>query len=153
MSNNVTPIPLPMPGQNPLNPGIITGWGWGTSFTFSPSLKFIVLPLADGCRSEYGDVLTPTVDDSMFCTGPLQFGQNVCFGDSGSALVVKDPDTEEIYAAGILSYDKPCRSNKYAVYMKLTAYLPWIHSVIRGDTEESAAERSKAIKRMFSLQQ
>ncbi|XP_074522534.1 haptoglobin [Halichoeres trimaculatus] len=151
MSDKVTPIPLPEKGQIPPNGGVITGWGWGTDFAFSPSLKFLALPLSDSCLQERS-VFAPTVDENMFCSGSLEFGQNVCFGDAGSALVVEDPDTKEIYAAGILSYDKPCRERQNAVYMKLSAYLPWIHSVIRGDTEQSAALRSDAMTKMYSWQ-
>lgn len=153
MSDKVTPIPLPEKGQNLPNAGFITGWGWGTHLTFSPSLKFALLSLNDSCLRDTVNPFVLTVDDNMFCSRPGEMLTNVCFGDAGSALVVTDPDTEEIYAAGILSYDKPCQSDESAVYMKLSAYLPWIHSVIRGDTERSAALRSDAIKKMISLQQ
>ncbi|CAJ1049797.1 haptoglobin [Xyrichtys novacula] len=155
MSDKVTPIPLPERGQRIPNGGVIAGWGWGTDFTLATSLKHLVLPLAANsfCHDAYaGNLLSPTVDDNMICTSGLQFGSNVCFGDAGGALVVEDPNTQEIFAAGILSYDKPCRRDTYAVYMKISAYLPWIHSVIRGDTETSAAVRSQAVTKMISLQ-
>lgn len=152
MSDKVTPIPLPERGQQYPNSGVITGWGFGTHFTFSPSLKFLVLPVVD-CEGQPDDDPTLTVDENMFCTKALEQGQNICFGDSGSAFVVTDPVTQEHYAAGILSNDKACRSNRHAVYMKLSAYLPWIHSVIRGDTRKSAALRSQAMLNMSSQQQ
>uniref|UniRef100_A0A8D3CHS9 Peptidase S1 domain-containing protein n=1 Tax=Scophthalmus maximus TaxID=52904 RepID=A0A8D3CHS9_SCOMX len=117
MSDKVTPIPLPEMGQNLTDTwsGVISGWGWGVYLNAAASLKFLILPLVDNsyCKAEYeGDALTPDVDDNMLCTGAREFGENVCFGDAGGALAVKDTKTGDIYAAGILSYDKPCRNNK-----------------------------------------
>ncbi|KAM7015083.1 haptoglobin [Tautogolabrus adspersus] len=154
MSDKVTPIPLPERNQDTLpGAGIITGWGFGIHLTPASSLKHLVLPLAEqsDCKREYGGGdLTPAVDDNMFCTRPAQFQHNVCFGDAGGALVFQDDDTRDIYAGGILSYDKSCSRNSYGVYMKISAYLPWIHSVIRGDTEGSAALRSDVMSKLSS---
>lgn len=159
MSDLVTPIPLPERGQDldsiVRGSGVITGWGFGSYLTPASSLKHLVLPLANhsDCKAEYKHMaLTPAVDDNMFCTGPTGFDENVCFGDAGGALAVKDALTGDVYAAGILSYDKSCNRSKYAVYMKISSYLPWIHSVIRGDTENSSALRSDAMSKMFSWQ-
>ncbi len=156
MSDKVTPIPLPERGQDLADivggSGVITGWGWGRGLSFAESLKYLVLPLANHsrCKAEYAQIaFTPDVDDNMFCTGPARFEENVCFGDAGGALAVKDAETGDIYAAGILSYDKNCNRYRYGVYMKLTSYLPWIHSVIRGDTEKSLALRIKAMSQMY----
>ncbi|KAI3377581.1 hypothetical protein L3Q82_008745 [Scortum barcoo] len=159
MSNKVTPIPLPEGGQDLADTvqvsGVITGWGWGINLTPATSLKHLVLPLANHshCKAEYERTsFTPAVDDKMFCTGPTKNEENVCFGDAGGALAVTDAETGDIYAAGILSYDKCCNRYKYGVYMKISSYLPWIHSVIRGDTEMSSALRSDAMSKMYSWQ-
>ncbi|KAK5935394.1 hypothetical protein CgunFtcFv8_020761 [Champsocephalus gunnari] len=162
MSDKVTPIPLPERGQDLADTlggtGVITGWGWGIHLTLATSLKYLVVPLANHaeCKAEYDlTKRTPAVDDHMFCTGPTKYEENVCFGDAGGALAVTDAATGDIYAAGILSFDKSCQTNKYGVYMKISSYLPWIHSVIRGDTETSSALRSDAMSKMYrySLQQ
>ncbi|KAL3065585.1 hypothetical protein OYC64_015693 [Pagothenia borchgrevinki] len=160
MSDKVTPIPLPERGQDLADTlggtGVITGWGWGIHLTLATSLKHLVVPLANHteCKAEYNlTELTPAVDDHMFCTGPTKYEENVCFGDAGGALAVTDAATGDIYAAGILSFDKSCQTYNYGVYMKISSYLPWIHSVIRGDTEESSALRSDAMSKMYSLQQ
>ncbi|XP_041792532.1 haptoglobin [Chelmon rostratus] len=157
MSHKVTPIPLPEGGQDLADivrgSGVITGWGWGILLSPATSLKHLVLPLANHslCKAEYKQIpLTPTVDDNMFCTGPTEYQENVCFGDAGGALAVTDAETGDIYAAGILSYDKSCNRYNYGVYMKISSYLPWIHSVIRGDTEKSSALRSDAMSKMYS---
>ncbi|XP_023280157.1 haptoglobin-like [Seriola lalandi dorsalis] len=156
MSDKVTPIPLPEAGQDLADAvgglGVITGWGWGMFLSSATSLKHLTLALADhsACRREYdGMSLTPDVDDNMFCTGPARYEENVCFGDAGGALAVTDAATGDIYAAGILSYDKSCSRYPYGVYMKLSSYLPWIHSVIRGDTENSFSLRTNAMSKMF----
>uniref|UniRef100_A0A3P8TUG4 Peptidase S1 domain-containing protein n=1 Tax=Amphiprion percula TaxID=161767 RepID=A0A3P8TUG4_AMPPE len=157
MSDEITPIPLPERGQDLTNTrggsGVIAGWGWGSLLTHAASLKYLVLPLVNDsdCKAEYeSSDHTPAVDDNMFCTGPTMFQENVCFGDAGGALAVTDAETGDIYAAGILSYDKSCTSRKYGVYMKISSYLPWIHSIIRGDTEKSSALRSDAMLKMYS---
>ncbi|XP_042349531.1 haptoglobin [Plectropomus leopardus] len=159
MSDKVTPIPLPETGQDLADAvrgsGVITGWGWGALLTLSSSLKHLVLRLArqSVCKAEYdGSELTPTVDDNIICTRPTKFNENVCFGDAGGALAVTDAKTGDIYAAGILSYDKACTNRSYGIYMKISSYLPWIHSVLRGDTEKSSTLRSDAMSKMYSLQ-
>ncbi|XP_044216742.1 haptoglobin-like [Thunnus albacares] len=153
MSDKVTPIPLPKENQQLAQEGSIAGWGWGYYFTFATSLKHLVLPVVSSCNSAYqGDPLKPDVDDNMFCTKATRYGENVCFGDSGSALAMSDPKSGDVYAAGILSYDKSCTSGDFGVYMKISSYLPWLHSIIRGDTEESFALRATAMTKMLTWQ-
>lgn len=156
MSEKVTPIPLPERSQDLASQlGVITGWGWGIFLTPASSLKHLVLPLVSNsvCKAKYADdLLTPAVDDNMFCTGQTGFGENVCFGDAGGALAIRDLESGDVYAAGILSYDKSCTNKNYGVYMKISSYLPWIHSVIRGDTEKSSVLRSEAMSKMYTWQ-
>ncbi|XP_029577599.1 haptoglobin [Salmo trutta] len=159
LSEAVMPIPLPERGEDlaeaAQEKGIITGWGWGVHFTPAESLKHLVLPVVSHgfCKAEYNrDGSTPTIDDNMFCTGASKYQENVCFGDAGGALAVQDPKDGRVYAAGILSFDKTCAVRKYAVYMKLSAYMPWINSVLRGDSEKSASLRSSVMSEMYSRQ-
>ncbi|KAK5617937.1 hypothetical protein CRENBAI_024464 [Crenichthys baileyi] len=159
MSDKVTPIPLPERGQDTDTvvggSGVIAGWGWGIFLTSATSLKYLALPLANhsACKAEYERTTsTPRVDDNMFCTRQTGYEENICFGDAGGALAVRDTQTGDVYAAGILSYDKSCNRYNYAVYMKISSYLPWIHSVIRGDTEQSSALRSDAMSKMYPRQ-
>ncbi|XP_030622341.1 haptoglobin isoform X2 [Chanos chanos] len=158
-SDSIMPIPLPEGGEEPAlkegEKGVIAGWGWGALLTPAEILKFLALPIASQseCRAEYqdrGEVSRPNVDDKMFCTGPTKFQENVCFGDAGGALVLKDPRDSSVYAAGILSFDKSCTSEKHAVYTKISAYLPWIHSVMRGDTEKFSALRTSIVTEMLA---
>ncbi|XP_071779105.1 haptoglobin [Centroberyx gerrardi] len=159
VGDKMTPIPLPERGQDlgdtVEGTGAIAGWGFGALLTYANSLKHLVLPLANhSCCKEMYNITErmPVVDDNMFCTGLSKYGENVCTGDAGGALAVKDPESGAVYAAGILSFDRSCRRDKYAVYMKISTYLPWIHSVMRGDTERSPAVRTIIMDEMLSRQ-
>lgn len=159
LGDKVTPIPLPERDQDLVDTvggsGVIAGWGWGVYLTPALSLKHLVLPLANhnSCKEEYERSRhMPSVDDNVFCTGASKYGENVCSGDAGGALAVRDPGDGVVYAAGILSYDKACTTEKFAVYMRISAYLPWINRVLRGDNEESAALRSAVMSEMYSRQ-
>ncbi|XP_024911156.1 haptoglobin isoform X2 [Cynoglossus semilaevis] len=155
MSDKVAPIPLPERGQDLTNitDGIISGWGWGALLTPATSLKYLILPIANhsSCKAYYKKKpFTPDVDDNMFCTSISRFGENVCFGDAGGALAVRDPDSGDVFVAGILIYDRNCRVRQYGIFLKMSSYLPWIHSVIRGDEENSPAVRAAAVSTMYS---
>ncbi|KAG5849316.1 hypothetical protein ANANG_G00108920, partial [Anguilla anguilla] len=136
VSEKVQPIPLPGAGQDLEDKegtrGVVSGWGWGTTFTFSELLKYLVVPVVNRglCRAEYkqGGVLrdTPQVDDRTFCTGATALKENVCFGDEGGALAVLDPTDDRV-----------------------SAYLPWIISVMRGDSDDSDALRASAMRQML----
>ncbi|XP_034047964.1 haptoglobin [Thalassophryne amazonica] len=157
VGERVTPLPLPERGQDLADTegtlGAISGWGFGAYFTSAKSLKHLVVPVVSqaSCTKEFEHLCptAPVVDNNTFCTGSTIYSENVCIGDAGGAFAVKDPNTGTVYAAGILSYDQPCRVHKFAVFMKLSSYLSWIHSVIRGDTESSFAVRSNAMAQML----
>lgn len=158
-NESVMPIPLPEIGDNQEEKeeekGIIAGWGWGRLFTPSPVLKFLSLPVRS-CKGKYlAKVIasTPNMNEKHFCTGPSKHQENVCFGDAGGALAFLNSNTNTVYAAGILSFDKACSVEENAVYTKISAYLPWIHSVMRGDSKEFPARRASLISHMFSQQQ
>nr|XP_023646644.1 haptoglobin-like [Paramormyrops kingsleyae] len=155
----VTPIPLPERGDDVAETegmrGVLAGWGWGALLTPANQLKYIILPVAkhEACRQEYeGRSDGPKVDEKVFCTSTSAFHENVCFGDAGGALAVQDAATGRVYAAGILSYDKTCTIRKHAVYAKLSAYVPWIYSVMRGDSETLSEQRNKLMNYLYSKQ-
>lgn len=157
MSDKIIPIPLPESDHDlETGAGAIAGWGWGILFTYATHLKKLILPLTShaACKAEYeGNDRAPPVDDNMFCTNSSEYSENVCFGDAGGVLAVEDANTGDVFAAGILSYDKACNQQNYAVYMKIYSYLPWIYKVLRGDVENSAALRAKAMTEMLTRQE
>uniref|UniRef100_A0A8C6NZA3 Peptidase S1 domain-containing protein n=1 Tax=Nothobranchius furzeri TaxID=105023 RepID=A0A8C6NZA3_NOTFU len=120
MSDKVTPIPLPERDQGPhlssnvRGSGVLAGWGSGILLTPATSLRYLILPLAN---------LSDSVDDSMLCAEPTKHQENVCFGDARGAVAVTDPQTGEVYAAGILSCGKSCSKYNHGVYMKISTYL------------------------------
>ncbi|KAI4877423.1 hypothetical protein NFI96_025968 [Prochilodus magdalenae] len=153
-SDYVFPIPLPESGEDQVEKvgekGVIAGWGWGILFTHAETLKFLSLPVVK-CQGKYlPGVNASAVDESMFCTGPSSFQENVCFGDAGGALAFLEPKTNRVYAGGILSYDKACNVMEKAVYMKISAYLPWIHSVMMGDSGRFFSRRASIMNDMYS---
>uniref|UniRef100_A0A3B1ISN6 Haptoglobin n=1 Tax=Astyanax mexicanus TaxID=7994 RepID=A0A3B1ISN6_ASTMX len=157
-SDSIFPIPMPESGEDQAEKagqmGVVAGWGWGIHFTPAETLKFLSLPVVE-CQGQYSPKIatnTPTVDDKMFCTGPSKFQENVCFGDAGGALAFLEPKTNRVYAAGILSFDKACNVEEKAVYMKISAYLPWIHSIIRGDSERFSSLRASLMTDMYTRQ-
>lgn len=156
-SNNIMPIPLPEAGQDlgekVGTKGVVAGWGWSVVLSFADKLKFLTVPVVsqEDCKKEYKEVDEdePLVDDRTFCTGATEFSENVCVGDEGGALAILDKDNK-VYAAGLLSYDKNCQVEKYAIFTKLSAYMPWINSVMRGDSEALSAQRAKIMRMMLS---
>lgn len=142
-SDTIFPIPLPEKGDNleesEGQKGVIAGWGWGPLLTFSESLKFLALP-----------ILPSDANHDKILTTHTEFQENVCYGDAGGALAILNPDTQNVYAAGILSYDEPCTRNQEAIFIKVSAYLPWIHSVMRGDSERFLSLGSSIVKNLLS---
>lgn len=149
MTDRITPVPLPESGQTiDGGMGAIAGWGWGVGLSQSHWLKHIVLPLSSRCESIYVD--NPRFNpELMLCTGPNMYGNSVCDRDAGGALVFLDQRSGDVFAGGILSYDRACRDMRYAIYTSVRSYLPWIHKVLRGDTETSAAQRNATMYKMF----
>ncbi|KAI1889911.1 hypothetical protein AGOR_G00167790 [Albula goreensis] len=142
-SESVMPIPLPEAGQNAEEMagmwGVITGWGWGRFFSFTDHLKYLVVPV---CQTD---------DKNTFCTRTNPFQGDVCFGDEGGALVVLDKYSQ-VYAAGILSNDKSCARENFAIYTKLSAYMPWINRVMREDSDSYSVLRTSIMANMLSSQ-
>lgn len=142
-SDSVFPIPLPEKEDNLEESegqrGVIAGWGWSPLLKFSESLKFLALP-----------VIPSNAKQDKIWTTHTEFQENVCYGDAGGALALLNPDTQKVYAAGILSYDEACTTNQEAIFMKISAYLPWIHSVMRGDSDRFSSLRTSIMNDLLS---
>ncbi|XP_012674084.2 haptoglobin-like [Clupea harengus] len=153
-NHTLMPIPLPEQGENQeerlKEEAIFGAWDWGIIHYQPGAIKYLKLPVVsrEVCRAEYQSGHSPVVDDNMFCTGASELFLNVCFNDAGSALVFQNPKTNRVYAAGIVSYDKVCAFKKYAVHTRISAYLPWIRDVMRGD--KVSAQRESLVANMYS---
>ena len=56
-------------------------------------------------------------------------GENVCKGDSGGPVVIREASDSPWYQVGIVSYgNSVCGTLEPAVFTKVTSFLPWIES-------------------------
>ncbi|KAI5101373.1 haptoglobin [Silurus meridionalis] len=142
-SDTVFPIPLPEKDDNleerEGQKGVIAGWGWGPFLYFSDRLKFLSLP-----------IIQSTANHDKIRTTRTKFQENVCYGDAGGALTLLNPATKKVYAAGILSYDEACTRDQDAIFIKISSYLPWIHSVMRGDSEHFSSLRTSIMTNLIA---
>lgn len=115
--------------------GMVPGWGRTESESISQVLKMARMPIIStiDCLVSNRDDFGAILDSGMICAG-YQNGTSVCNGDSGSGLVVERCTSERKcswFLVGIVSFaaqdrDGYCRSDGYAVFTKVSTYLPWI---------------------------
>nr|AEB61473.1 haptoglobin [Ginglymostoma cirratum] len=135
-SNHIMPACLPAHDYaEEGKTGHVAGWGVeGTGETSRANhLHWVSLAVANTtlCQAffnEHHPGLFPADAPDQFCTQSLSDGHNVCPGDHGAALLVRDGD--DYYAAGVLSYDEGCAGEVYAVYTDVHHYLKWIDGII-----------------------
>jgi tryptase len=77
------------------------------------------------------------VNDNMICAGDpnpppgAELVQDACNGDSGGPLIAKLDDKS--IQVGIVSWGEGCgRPKLYGVYTRLSKYIEWIKSVVKG---------------------
>ncbi|XP_066603961.1 chymotrypsin-1-like [Prorops nasuta] len=136
-------MPMDIPYRNTIQPitlnrqsydsfvdesSVVIGWGRderGNKGT--KALKYAVLPVIS--NSECGRYWN--VDKRNICTAP-GLGEDACQGDSGGPLVVVS--SGRLVQIGIVSYgDSNCPSSRPGVFTRVSTYLPWINSVMRGN--------------------
>jgi trypsin len=106
--------------------------GWGTtsegSQSISKNLMKVTVPLVtpEACEAAYPGAL----DGSMICAGYPEGGKDSCQGDSGGPLFIGSGSNMAL--AGVVSWGEGCaRPNKYGVYSKVNAALPWINATAK----------------------
>jgi len=109
---------------------VVAGWGT-TSSGGSPSstLKEVRVKTMTNsqCAQSYGSSIT----DNMLCASAP--GKDSCQGDSGGPLFVK-PKNGPWTQSGVVSFGKGCADPNYpGVYARMSKYIPWIKSMIKGD--------------------
>ncbi len=107
---------------------ITAGWGATkeSSNTLPNILQKVSVPLvsANDCNSK--ESYNGDVTENMICAGYKKGGKDSCQGDSGGPLVVTDSNGSHVLA-GVVSWGEGCaRANKYGVYSKVSAAIPWI---------------------------
>uniref|UniRef100_A0A672M828 trypsin n=1 Tax=Sinocyclocheilus grahami TaxID=75366 RepID=A0A672M828_SINGR len=119
---------LPKDGENVQENTLCSVAGWGDLWTVGePSSRLmesnVYLMINRECYNRWGEIYYSL--SQMMCT----YGHGgFCSGDSGGPLVCGDT------AVGVVSYRYIALCNspeKPNVYTKISAYLPWIHQIIR----------------------
>ncbi|XP_016113178.1 cathepsin G-like [Sinocyclocheilus grahami] len=128
INNDVKWIALPKDGENVQENTLCSVAGWGDLWTVGePSSRLmesnVYLMINRECYNRWGEIYYSL--SQMMCT----YGHGgFCSGDSGGPLVCGDT------AVGVVSYRYIALCNspeKPNVYTKISAYLPWIHQIIR----------------------
>ncbi|CAL8331735.1 unnamed protein product [Lota lota] len=118
-----------------------TGWGDETGNSMSPkvaeALNQVALPVMPYATCKRADYWWFQVKSSMICCGYILPDElkSVCQGDSGGPLVCQDTPISPWEVHGITSFGPiGCiMDKKPSVFTRSSAYIPWIHNVIRKD--------------------
>ncbi len=128
----VQPACLPGPDPQPDADVVLIGWGL-TKTGGSPynELKQTKVKVIGDCSAKYWG---PKVDDEkQFCVGDPSTGDSACQGDSGGPMLYQH--NGQWVVAGVTSFGYPYSCQPSApfmpnVYVRVSAYLPWINSII-----------------------
>ncbi len=131
------PVDLPtasLMGAQPETDELATVVGWGVKAvdpvslqplggSLAKRLQEVTVPVISNneCRQRMGNGVT----DNMLCAGYREGGKDSCNGDSGGPLMVyRDGQYSQV---GLVSFGIGCaQPNRYGVYARITAALPWI---------------------------
>jgi secreted trypsin-like serine protease len=125
----VQPACLPGGEPQPNDQVHIIGWGAETlGGTIMNTLKQASTKVIDNC-----DLYWPQVDNTrQICVANSVSGDSACQGDSGGPILSLFKN--QYVVSGVASYVKDCNtmgnSNKPNVYTRVSAYKPWIESII-----------------------
>uniref|UniRef100_H2ZY86 Peptidase S1 domain-containing protein n=2 Tax=Latimeria chalumnae TaxID=7897 RepID=H2ZY86_LATCH len=126
----IQPICLPSYGEE--FPAGKMCWisGWGTTEdggdTNSVTLKSVGVPLISSAVCNQRDVYMGLITPAMICAGYLEGGKDSCQGDSGGPLACQGTSNWKLIGATNWGYGC-AQKKKPGVYVRVTAYLDWIH--------------------------
>ncbi|XP_030639725.1 complement component 1, r subcomponent [Chanos chanos] len=138
-NSEVQPLCLPPEGAKYERSGWVSGFGYTEEMSISNELRYIVLPLVDQteCRNSFERLKQQKIEvmpftDNMFCAGLTEGGADTCSGDTGSAFVLKDRESDRYWVAGIVSWGIQCgEKGRYGVYTRVSRYVEWINKIMR----------------------
>jgi len=126
----VQPACLPGPDPQPDTDVVLIGWGLiqagGAPYH---ELKQALVKVVGDCNRYWGQV----DEEKQICVGHTSTGESACQGDSGGPMLHEH--NGQWVVGGITSYGSPtdCTAHTNAktnVYVRVSAYLPWINSII-----------------------
>jgi secreted trypsin-like serine protease len=134
-------VPLAMPENDAAQTAagtIATVSGWGGMVGYAPGeeveqqtpdvLHYVELPLVDNATCAAAN--QPDLTTFQLCAGLPEGGVDSCQGDSGGPLVVPG-ESGGYVLVGVVSFGAGCAApDNYGVYARVSAYIPWIGSVI-----------------------
>nr|AAS21446.1 trypsin [Oikopleura dioica] len=124
---NVRPICLADSASPKNTPAYVAGWGLTSEGgPQSRDLMEVSVPIVTNkeCQNAYSH---RPVDDTMFCAGKKEGGEDGCQGDSGGPIVTVDGDGK-VSLAGVVSWGVGCaRPGKFGVYSRVDTQLDFIH--------------------------
>ncbi|XP_015432594.1 PREDICTED: serine protease gd-like [Dufourea novaeangliae] len=117
--------------------GTVVGWGRdenGNQYLQEPRMINARIASQETClrsQSKFVDITS----SRTFCAG-MRDGNGPCNGDSGSAFMLYDSETDRFYIRGVISLsllDKSimsCDLRQFVVYVDVAKYLDWIYEQI-----------------------
>jgi len=124
--------PACLPGPDPQPNADVVLIGWGALQLGGPAyheLKQTKVKVVGNCNQYWGQV----DEEKQVCVGHTGTGDSACQGDSGGPMLYEQDG--QWVVAGVASFvsSKGCitdASSQPNVYARVSAYLPWINSII-----------------------
>jgi len=126
----VQPACLPGPDPQPGADVVLVGWGaTETGGGAHHELKQTKVKVVGDCNKYWGQVN----EEKQVCVGDTRTGDSACKGDSGGPMLYEH--NGQWVVAGVTSFGSAEECSTYAhsrpnVYARVSAYLPWINSII-----------------------
>jgi secreted trypsin-like serine protease len=125
----VQPACLPGPDPEPDSEVVLIGWG-AEQFGGSPyhQLKQAQVKVIGQCEKYWGQQID---NEKQICVAHRTSGFSACQGDSGGPMLQKH--NNQWIVQGVTSFISDCKTHDNLlpnVYVRVSAYLPWIKSII-----------------------
>ncbi len=127
----VQPACLPGPDPKPNANVVLIGWGatqvGGGAYH---ELKQTKVKVVGNCQEHWG---TKIDEDKQICVGDVTTGDSACQGDSGGPMLYEHNGQWVVVGVTSFVQSGQCSTStqsKPNVYARVSAYLPWIKSII-----------------------
>ena len=127
----VQPACLPGPDPQPGESVVLIGWGAEALHSgLYHELKQAKVKVLSNCEYYWGHYYDA---EKHFCVGDRETGNSACFGDSGGPMLYEY--NGQWIVSGVTSFGNPTECTTLGdslpnVYIRVSAYLDWINSII-----------------------